>query len=101
MLHLEQDRAFLEGPAGRLEIPPADEIVRKLAMLFEGQCEGLGPSRAARKYDLSRQRYFQLLHAFRQGGALASSVRGVQRVLSEYGLQKKTLRGGPGKDAAR
>lgn len=141
MLLLENEHAFLEGPAGRLEIPLDDEIAWKFAMLFEGQCEGLGPSAAARKYDLSRQRYFQLLRAFQQGGSLALrsdkrgpktqwrrttelvrqvilhrfldpgasvdviaqklrqcgtaiSVRSVQRVLSDYGLQKKTLRGG-------
>jgi transposase len=106
-------------------------------MLIEGECEGAGPSAAARKFGYSRQRYHQLLRAFREGGAraLASakrgprrnyrrtdeavrqvirhrfldpdasaeviaqkltqrgwalSVRSVQRVLGEYGLQKKT-----------
>ena len=115
-----------------------DEITRKLAMLIEGECQGLGPLRAARKFGFSKQRYFQLRHAFHEGGALALqskkrgprrnyrrtdeavrqiirhrfldpdaavaviaqkltqagwplSIRSVERVIEQYGLQKKTL----------
>jgi hypothetical protein len=39
--------------------------------LFEGQCEGLGPTRAAAKFGYSKQRCFQLLHLYQQQGALA------------------------------
>jgi hypothetical protein len=42
--------AKLVGPAGSILLPDDDEISRKLAMLFEGQCEGLGPTQAARKF---------------------------------------------------
>ena len=38
-------------------------------MLIEGQCEGLGPAKAAQKYDFSRQRYYQILAAFFAQGA--------------------------------
>ena len=61
----------LVGCSGSLLVPDDDEITRKLAMLIEGECEGLGPSSAAAKFDFSRQRYFQLRSAFAQGGALA------------------------------
>jgi hypothetical protein len=38
-------------------------------MLIEGECEGLGPSKAAQKYDFTRQRYYQILAAFYEEGA--------------------------------
>ena len=65
-------RSFLcEGPSGSLSIAAQDKVGRKLAMLFEGRCLGLGPSQAARKYGYSRQRYFQVLHVFLEGGSAA------------------------------
>ena len=132
----------LEGPAGSLTVPPSDEITLKLAMLYEGECEGPGPLAAAHKFGFSKQRYFQLRQAFAHGGALALlshkrgpkttyrrteqvrqqvirhcfldpdataavlaqklrqtghaiSTRSVQRVIAEFGLQKKTLRALP------
>lgn len=138
MILFQDDKAFLEGPAGLLEISDTDEITRKLAMLIEGECEGLGPSAAAEKFGYTKQRYFQLLHAFCQQGALALqsqkrgprsyyrrtdevirqvirhrfldpdasprviaqklnqtgwkiSIRSVERIIAEFGLQKKTL----------
>ena len=129
----------LLGPSGSILLPDEDEITRKLAMLFEGQCEGLGPTRAAQKFGYSKQRYFQLLEQLQLGGTLALqsktrgpktnyrrteemvrqiirhrfldpeasaeviaqklrqadhliSIRSVERVISDFGLQKKTLR---------
>ncbi len=128
--------AILVGPKGRLAIREDDEITRKLSMLIEGECEGLGPIRAARKFGFSKQRYFQLRAAFVEAGAAALqsrkrgpkthyrrtaevvrqvirhrfldpvasaevmaqklsqsgwaiSIRSVQRVIEEFGLQKK------------
>jgi hypothetical protein len=63
--------ARLTGSAGSLLVLPDDEITLKLAMLFEGQCEGLGPTRAATKFGYSKARYFQLLHLFQEHGAAA------------------------------
>jgi transposase len=71
MLEFDGERARVVGAAGRLEVPDGDEVTRKLAMLVEGCCEGLGATRAARKYGYSRSRYYQLLAAFRTGGAVA------------------------------
>jgi hypothetical protein len=78
MLRSDESGVFLQGPHGALPVAQDDEITFKLAMLFEGECEGLGPIAAARKFGFSKQRYFQLLHAFCQMGALAlqSSKRG-------------------------
>jgi transposase len=128
----------LVGPGGTLPIRDDDEVARKLAMLIEGECEGVGPGVAAEKYGLSRQRYSQLRAAFKERGAealrsqrrgpkgrsrrtdmavrqvirqrfldpdasvaviaqklrqvgLEISTRSVERVIEEFGLQKKTL----------
>jgi transposase len=133
----DQTPAFV-GPGGSLSVRPDDEITRKLAMLIAGECEGLGPLRAAEKFGYSKQRYFQLRQAFQEHGALALrsqrrgpkthyrrteevvrqvirhrfldpeasapvigqklrqagqpiSTRSVERVIADYGLQKKTL----------
>lgn len=127
------------GEHGNLPVVAEDEVALKLAMLIEGQCEGLGPSQAAHKYGYTKQRYFQLLHAYQELGSaallskargpkrnyrrtdelvrqvirhrfldpeasaeviaqklrqteFAISTRSVERVIAEYGLQKKTLR---------
>jgi hypothetical protein len=128
----------LVGDYGMLPVDDQDEITRKLAMLIEGECEGLGRSEAARKYGYTRQRYAQLLCAYQQQGSVALlskprgpkrnyrrtdelvrqvirhrfldpdasadviaqklrqtgfliSTRSVERVIADYGLQKKTL----------
>ena len=129
----------LVGAQGELPVDLNDEVTRKLAMLIEGQCEGLGPTQAAEKHGYTKQRYFQLLHAFKELGSVGLtskprgpkrnyrrtdelvrqvirhrfldpdaspeviaqrlqqtgfviSIRSVERVIAEYGLQKKTLR---------
>jgi hypothetical protein len=137
MLQFDSEEHQLIGPAGQLPIPADDEVTRKLAMLIDGECHGSGPLQAARDFGFSKQRYFQLRQAFREGGAaaLASkkrgpksnyrrtnevvcqvirqrfldpeagpaviaqklnqagwviSVRSVERVIEQFGLQKKT-----------
>ena len=62
--------AFL-GDDGSLPVLKEDTTAYKFAMLLEGECFGLGPTAAAAKYEYTRQRYFQLLHAYRQQGILA------------------------------
>jgi len=138
MAQFDLKRRVLVGPKGRLDVREDDEITRKLSMLIEGECEGLGPSRAARKFGFTKQRYFQLRTVFTELGAAALqsrkrgpkthyrrtaevvrqvirhrfldprasveviaqklsqsgwaiSIRSVQRVIEEFGLQKKTL----------
>jgi len=128
----------LLGEHGSLAVGEGDEVTRKLAMLIEGECEGLGPSKAAEKYGFTKQRYFQIKQAYLQEGSQALlsklrgpkknyrrtdelvrqvirhrfldpqasaeviaqklrqtgfviSIRSVERVIAEYGLQKKTL----------
>jgi transposase len=150
MAQFDLDKHVLVGSGGLLKVPAEDEITHKLLMLIEGECEGLGPLEAARKFGLSKQRYFQLRAAFDQRGATALcsqkrgpkrnyrrtaevirqvirhrfldpdasaeviaqklvqsgwaiSIRSVQRVLTDYGLQKKTpqVPPTPGKRAGR
>jgi hypothetical protein len=61
----------LTGAAGSLLVLPNDEITLKLAMIYEGECEGPGPLEAARKFGYSKQRYFQLRHLLQEQGAIA------------------------------
>lgn len=138
MAEFDLKKQALVGPKGRLAVRKDDEITHKLAMLIEGECQGLGPTRAAQKFGYTKQRYFQLLAVFHEVGAqgLQShkrgpkthyrrtaeavrqvirhrfldpqasteviaqkltqsgwtiSIRSVQRVIEEFGLQKKTL----------
>jgi hypothetical protein len=44
MLEFLDSSAKLVGSSGLISFPDDDEITRKLAMLFEGQCEELGPT---------------------------------------------------------
>ena len=137
-MQLDLQTRQLVGEYGMLPVAEQDEVTRKLAMLIEGECEGLGRTEAARKYGYTRQRYAQLLSAYQEFGSaalcsrprgpkrnyrrtdelvrqvirhrfldpdasveviaqklrqtgFAISIRSVERVIAEYGLQKKTL----------
>jgi transposase len=137
MIEIHEGIVSLSGPEGSLPVKEDDQITLKLAMLFEGQCEGLGPSKAAEKFGYTRQRYYQILNQFMERGAeglkglkpgpkgnyrrtdevirqiiryrfldpqmspeviaqklnqdgYLIAIRSVERVVSEYGLQKKT-----------
>ena len=128
----------LLGDHGQLVIPEHDHITPKLAMLYEVQCEGQRVIDTVKKFQYSKQRYYQLLNLFLQHGASALqnqkrgpkttyrrtgentrqiirhrfldpnvspdviaqkmrqnnikiSTRSVQRVIQDFGLQKKTL----------
>jgi len=136
MIEIHEGIVSLSGPEGSLPVKEDDQITLKLAMLFEGQCEGLGPSKAAEKFGYTRQRYYQILNQFMERGAeglkrlkpgpkgnyrrtdevirqiiryrfldpqmspeviaqklnqdgYLIAIRSVERVVSEYGLQKK------------
>ena len=65
------DQAVFYGSRGKLDIHPDDIISKRLAMLIDSKCHGLGPSKAAQKYSYSIARYFQLQRAYKQGGAEA------------------------------
>jgi transposase len=72
--------AYLVGPHSRLEIQPGDDLLLKIAMIHEGECEGLGARLASQKFGYSIQRYYQLLRQFREKGseALRDQKRGPQ-----------------------
>lgn len=71
MLRFDPDRSMLVGPEGALHVPDGDEVTRKLAMLIDGECMGLGGQSAAEKYGFCKQRYYQLLGAYQREGAAA------------------------------
>ena len=70
-MELDQNAQQLAGEHGTLPLVEQDDVTKKLAMLIEGECEGLGPSQAAKKYGYTKQRYFQLLHAYQEQGSVA------------------------------
>lgn len=78
MIELLDQGIILQGPQGVIPVRADDEITIKLAMLFEGECEGNGPSQCAQKFGYTRQRYHQLLNQFIREGAqgLRSQKRG-------------------------
>jgi hypothetical protein len=77
MLQFDSQRSELVGPQGTLAVPAGDEVIRKLLMLIEGECFGLGGTAAARKYGFCKQRYSQLRAAFAQSGSTA--LRSIKR----------------------
>lgn len=64
MAQFDLEQQALIGAGGLLAVRADDEITRKLSMLIEGECDGLGPVEAARKFGFSKQRYFQLRATF-------------------------------------
>ena len=81
MVKFDVQQQALVGQAGSLAVAENDEVARKLVMLIEGECEGLGPVKAAAKYNYTRQRYHQIRCAFLEQGAAAllSQARGPKR----------------------
>ena len=85
MAQFDLEKQALVGASGLLAVRADNEITRKLSMLIEGECEGLGPIEAARKFGFSKQRYFQLRAAFAELGAqaLRSQKRGPRLITDE------------------
>jgi hypothetical protein len=137
-LQFDPETHQLTGPAGSLVISDNDHLARRFLMLVEGQCLEAQIGSVAQKYGYCRQRYYQILDAFKEGGLPALepgktgpksnyrrtdevvrqilryrfldpdaspeviaqklrqthfsiSLRSVQRVIADYGVQKKTL----------
>jgi hypothetical protein len=146
-LQFNPNTHHLVGPAGTLPVSATDPLARRFLMLVEGECLEDDIVNIARKYGFCRQRYYQILEDYKNGGLLALeprktgpktnyrrtdqavrqvlryifldpdasaeviaqklrqthfqiSLRSVQRVIADYGLQKKTLRSQPQKPAA-
>lgn len=146
-LHFDPHSHQITGPTGSLSIPAHDQQAHHFIMLLEGQCLKAQIAAVAKKYGYCRQRYYQILDAFKTGGLPALepkktgpksnyrrtdqvvrqilryrfldpdaspdviaqklrqthfsiSLRSVERVLADYGVQKKTLRAQPQKPAA-
>ncbi len=137
-MHFDRSELCIIGDVGQLGVLPQDEVAQRFLMLIEGQAQGLGAAKAAEKYGISKQRYYQLLNGYLESGVLSLqsqkrgpktnyvrtgelvrqvirhrfldpdasvdviaqklrqagftvSTRSVERVIEEFGLQKKTL----------
>jgi transposase len=138
----------LVGPVGALPVPASDLQAHRFLMLVEGECLEDNIAAVAQKYGYCRQRYYQLLDHYKEGGLAALvpqktgpksnyrrtdqvvrqvlryvfldpdaspeviaqklrqtdfqiSLRSVQRIIADYGLQKKTLPPQPQRPPAR
>ena len=91
MIEFNLETSTMDGVNGNLEFPQDDKVIRKLAMLIEGECGETSVTEAARKYDFSKQRYYQLLQNCREGGvgALLEKKRGPKR---NYRRTEETVR---------
>jgi len=148
IIEFDPEQARFLGVEGDLQFPEDDELIRKLAMLIEGECGGKGARKAAEKFGFSRQRYYQLRekctkegvaslknqtrgpqcnyrrteeavrrvirHRFLDPDAspaviaqklkqegVGISMRSVERIVTDYGLQKKTPRPQPEEPSQR
>ena len=137
MFQYDHNKSLLVGPHGRLSLPSGDQASLKMAMLLQGECTMVGPSQAAKNFNFSKSRYYQIRNAFTQQGVAALigkktgpkrnyrrtpeitklvircrfldpkasseviasklrqdghiiATRSVERIISDYGLQKKT-----------
>jgi transposase len=66
------------GKAGELMIHDSDVVAKKLRMLIDGACNGLGAKKAAQKYGYTRQSYYHILADYNIYGtdALKDKKRG-------------------------
>jgi transposase len=70
-LSFDPVRQQLLGPVGALPIAASDEVAQRFVMLVEGECLHEHIITIAAKYGYCRQRYYQLLNAFKKGGTEA------------------------------
>ncbi len=67
-LQFDPNTHQLTGPAGSLAIAASDQLAHRFLMLMEGQCLKNNIAEVAQKFGFCRQRYYQILDAFKQGG---------------------------------
>ena len=79
MVKFDVQQQALVGQAGSLAVAENDEVAPQLVMLIEGECEGLGPVKAAAKYDSPGNAITDPLHSLSGLAALLSQARGPKR----------------------
>src|SRR5687768_17229351 len=80
-MHFDRKKQELVGSGGSIKIAENDEVAKKFAMLIEGECEGLGPTKAAKKFGYTKQRYFQIRNRYDEQGSkgLRNQSRGPKK----------------------
>ena len=91
MIEMDNDKVYLVEPKGSISLADDDLIAIRLGMLYEGECEGNGRTKTAKKFGYTRQRYHQLLKKFKNEGAegLKKQKRGPK---SNYKRTDKVVR---------
>ena len=73
MAQFDLEKQALVGAGGLLSVREDDEITRKLSMLIEGECEGLGPIQAAAEVRLQQATLLSVAGGFRRSGCPGTS----------------------------
>ena len=68
MAQFDLEKQALVGAGGLLSVRADDEITRKLSMLIEGECEGLGPSGSRTEVRLQQATLLSVAGGFRRTG---------------------------------
>ena len=66
MFAYDPQKSILIGPGGTLPILPSDQASLKMAMLLQGECTEIGPTQAAKIFQYSKSRYYQIRETFIQ-----------------------------------
>lgn len=77
MFGYDPQRSVLIGPCGTLQIPPGDQASLKMAMILQGECTEIGPTQAAKLFQYSKSRYYQIRDTFIQKGVEWNCVMSV------------------------
>jgi len=65
-----ESKCFFEGSHGKLNIKENDIAAKKLAILIDVKCKGLGPTEAAKNYGYTKQHYYNILKAYNERGII-------------------------------
>ncbi len=82
MIEYTPEGWVLIGVEGRLLVPNQDDITPKLAMLFEAHCDGRRVIETVKKFGYTKQRFYQLLHLFKEKARALYKTKNVVRRLT-------------------
>lgn len=87
MFKYDHNNSRLIGPHGGLSVPAGDQAALKMAMLLQGECTEVGPTRSAQDFNYSTSRYYQLRDAV--------AAQGVEALLNRKTGPKRNYRRTP------
>lgn len=64
----KKGKIILEGPSGTFTIKTDDYMSRNIAMLIENECFGTTVTKIAKKYGITRSRFYQIKDEYKKKG---------------------------------